>query len=54
MRLIYASFAHVLKAARAALEALGSDIPKLEFYDLLAGWEVFKRTGTALPGDTVQ
>lgn len=43
----------VIPAARAAIEALGSDIPKPEFVDLLAGFELFTRTGTALPDDTV-
>jgi hypothetical protein len=44
----------IFKAARAALEALGSDLPKLEFVDLLAGFELFTRVGTALPEDTIQ
>ncbi|ETW84295.1 hypothetical protein HETIRDRAFT_311764 [Heterobasidion irregulare TC 32-1] len=44
----------VIPAAKQALEALGSDIPKLEFHDLLAGFELFTRTGEALPKDTVQ
>lgn len=44
----------VIPAARAAIEALGSDIPKPEFLDLLAGFELFTRTGTALPEETVQ
>ena len=44
----------VIPAARAAIEALGSDIPKPEFVDLLAGFELFQRTGTALPEETVQ
>ncbi|KAF9057286.1 mitochondrial NAD-homo-isocitrate dehydrogenase LysB [Panaeolus papilionaceus] len=43
----------VIPAARQAIEALGSDIPKPEFIDLLAGWEVFTRTGVALPEETV-
>ena len=42
------------KAAKAAIEALGSDIPKPEFIDLLAGWETFTRTGVALPQETVE
>lgn len=42
------------QAARQAIEALGSDIPKPEFIDLLAGWEVFTRTGVALPEETVE
>lgn len=44
----------VIPAARTVLEALGSDIPKPEFIDLLAGWEVFTRSGTALPEETVE
>ncbi|KAF8665781.1 hypothetical protein AX16_000228 [Volvariella volvacea WC 439] len=43
----------VIPAARAAIAALGSDIPKPDFIDLAAGWETFTRTGTALPQDTV-
>ena len=42
------------QAARRVLEALGSDLPKLEFHDLLAGFDLFTRTGTALPSETVQ
>jgi homoisocitrate dehydrogenase len=34
--------------------ALGSDIPKPEFIDLDAGFELFQKTGTALPEETVQ
>ena len=44
----------VIPTAQKVLEALGSDIPKPEFVPLLAGWEVFTRTGTALPEETVQ
>ncbi|KAK1236647.1 homoisocitrate dehydrogenase [Marasmius sp. AFHP31] len=44
----------VLPAARAALEAVGSDIPPPKFVDLLAGFELFTRTGTALPDETVE
>jgi len=44
----------VLPAAQRALEALGSDIPKPKFIDLLAGFEFFARTGEALPEETVQ
>ncbi len=44
----------VIPAARTVLEALGSDIPKPEFIDLLAGWEVFTRSGSALPEETVE
>ena len=44
----------VIPAAKKVLEAIGSDIPRPEFVPLLAGWEVFTRTGTALPEDTVE
>lgn len=44
----------VIPAARAAIEALGSDVPKPEFVDLLAGFELFTRTGTALPEETIE
>lgn len=44
----------VIPAARQAIEALGSDIPKPEFIDLLAGFELFQRTGTALPEETIE
>ncbi|KAF9652114.1 Isocitrate/isopropylmalate dehydrogenase [Thelephora ganbajun] len=44
----------VIPAARAALEALGSDLPRLEFVDLLAGFELFTRAGTALPEATIE
>lgn len=44
----------MFQAAKAALEALGSDLPKLEFVDLLAGFELFTRVGTALPDDTIE
>ncbi|KIP09171.1 hypothetical protein PHLGIDRAFT_29155 [Phlebiopsis gigantea 11061_1 CR5-6] len=43
----------VIPAARLAIEALGSDIPKPQFVDLLAGFELFQRSGTALPDETV-
>ena len=36
------------------MEALGSDLPRLEFVDLLAGFELFTRTGTALPEATIE
>ncbi|PFH52646.1 hypothetical protein AMATHDRAFT_139476 [Amanita thiersii Skay4041] len=42
----------VIPAAKAAIQALGSDIPKTEFIDLLAGWDTFTRTGVALPQET--
>ncbi|GBE79402.1 mitochondrial NAD-homo-isocitrate dehydrogenase LysB [Sparassis latifolia] len=44
----------VIPAARSAIEALGSDVPKLQFVDLLAGFELFARSGTALPEETVE
>ncbi|EKM80469.1 hypothetical protein AGABI1DRAFT_113649 [Agaricus bisporus var. burnettii JB137-S8] len=44
----------VIPAATRAIEALGSDIPKPEFIDLVAGWETFTRTGVALPKETVE
>ncbi len=44
----------VIPAAQVAIEALGSDIPKPEFYELLAGFELFKKTGVALPEETVE
>ena len=42
------------QAAKTAIEALGSDIPKPEFIDLLAGWDTLTRTGTALPQETLE
>ncbi|KZV69253.1 mitochondrial NAD-homo-isocitrate dehydrogenase LysB [Peniophora sp. CONT] len=44
----------VIPAARRALEAVSSDLPKLEFHDLVAGWECFTRTGVALPEETLE
>ncbi|KAF8307010.1 Isocitrate/isopropylmalate dehydrogenase [Clavulina sp. PMI_390] len=44
----------VLPAARQALEALGSSIPKLEFTHLDAGFEHFTKKGTALPEETLE
>lgn len=44
----------VLPAAQRVLEALGSSIPKPEFIPLLAGWDCFTRTGTALPEETIR
>ncbi|KAG1753782.1 mitochondrial NAD-homo-isocitrate dehydrogenase LysB [Suillus paluster] len=44
----------VLPGAKAAILALGSSIPKPEFIDLLAGFEYFTKTGTALPDETVE
>ena len=51
---LYSAITHSLQAARQAIEALGSDIPKTEFIDLVAGWETFTRTGVALPQETVE
>ena len=42
------------QGAKAAIQALGSTIPKTDFIDLLAGFECFQRTGTALPEETVE
>jgi homoisocitrate dehydrogenase len=42
------------QGAKAAILALGSSIPKPEFIDLLAGFELFTKTGTALPDETVE
>lgn len=44
----------VIPAAQTAIEALGSDIPKPEFTNLLAGFEVFTKSGIALPEETVE
>lgn len=44
----------VIPAAKAAILAVGSDVPKPEFIDLLAGFEHFQKTGTALPEETVR
>ncbi|CDK29441.1 unnamed protein product [Kuraishia capsulata CBS 1993] len=45
----------VIPAGRQVLEALPSEYNlKFEFVDLLAGFELFKKTGTALPEETVQ
>ncbi|KAF8897278.1 homoisocitrate dehydrogenase [Infundibulicybe gibba] len=43
----------VIPAAKAAIVAVASDIPKTEFVDLAAGWETFTRTGVALPQETI-
>jgi len=43
----------VIPTAKAAIEALGSDIPKPVFIDLLAGFEHFSKKGIALPDETV-
>jgi len=45
---------HKYFAAKEAIIAVGSDIPKPEFIDLVAGWEYFTHTGVALPDETVQ
>ncbi|KAJ6539091.1 mitochondrial NAD-homo-isocitrate dehydrogenase LysB [Mycena capillaripes] len=44
----------VIPAARDAIVAVQSELPPVKFIDLLAGWETFTRTGTALPRETVQ
>ncbi|KAJ7086627.1 mitochondrial NAD-homo-isocitrate dehydrogenase LysB [Mycena epipterygia] len=44
----------VIPAAREAILAVQSELPAVKFIDLLAGWETFTRTGTALPRETVQ
>ncbi|ODQ81503.1 hypothetical protein BABINDRAFT_159784 [Babjeviella inositovora NRRL Y-12698] len=45
----------VIPAGRQILEALPSDFGlKFNFVDLEAGFELFKKTGTALPEETVQ
>lgn len=45
---------NALQAARDAILALGSHIPKTEFVNLDAGFEYFTRHGEALPDETVQ
>ncbi|PAV20739.1 mitochondrial NAD-homo-isocitrate dehydrogenase [Pyrrhoderma noxium] len=44
----------VIPAAKQAIEALGSSIPKPEFIPLNAGFDYFTRHGVALPEETVQ
>ncbi|KZT26961.1 homoisocitrate dehydrogenase [Neolentinus lepideus HHB14362 ss-1] len=44
----------VIPAAKEAILALGSDVPRPEFVDLVAGFECFTRHGTALPDETVR
>ena len=44
----------VIPAARDAILALGSAIPKPEFINLDAGFEYFQKRGTALPDASVQ
>ncbi|CAO3677612.1 hypothetical protein G6F70_000217 [Rhizopus microsporus] len=43
----------VIPAARRVLESLNSG-PKFEFVDLDAGFELFQRTGTSLPQETIE
>ncbi|KAG7097171.1 hypothetical protein E1B28_004546 [Marasmius oreades] len=43
----------VIPTAKIAIEAVGSDIPPPQFVNLLAGFELFTRTGEALPEETV-
>jgi homoisocitrate dehydrogenase len=50
----YTHVYRVIQAAKEAILALGSDVPKPEFVDLLAGFELFQKTGTALPEETVR
>ena len=42
------------QSARDVLLALGSTIPKPEFTNLEAGFELFTKTGVALPDETLQ
>jgi len=44
----------VIPAARQAIDALGSSIPKTQFLDLDAGFEYFQKHGKALPDVTLQ
>ncbi|KAF7301495.1 Iso-dh domain-containing protein [Mycena indigotica] len=44
----------VIPAARDAIVAVQQELPPLKFIDLLAGWDTFTRTGTALPSETVR
>ncbi|KAJ7068036.1 homoisocitrate dehydrogenase [Mycena amicta] len=44
----------VIPAARDAIVAVQAELPPLKFIDLLAGWDTFTRTGTALPQETVR
>ncbi|WVN85119.1 uncharacterized protein L203_100261 [Cryptococcus depauperatus CBS 7841] len=43
----------VLPASQRVIEALGSQLPKITFLPLLAGWEEFNKNGKALPEETV-
>jgi hypothetical protein len=42
------------QSAMRAIMAVDADLPKVEFTDLLAGFEHFQKTGTALPEETVR
>lgn len=44
----------VIPAAQTVIEALGSSIPKPEFTNHLAGFELFTKSGVALPEETVK
>nr|GAT53908.1 predicted protein [Mycena chlorophos] len=44
----------VIPAARDAILAVQTELPPVSFVDLLAGWDTFTRTGTALPAETVK
>ena len=44
----------IAQAARDAILAVGSAIPKPEFVNLDAGFEYFTRHGEALPENTLQ
>ena len=51
---ILTTISQFLQAARRALEALGSLIPRPEFTHLDAGFEHFTKKGTALPEGTLE
>lgn len=53
-KLEHKPYSRNMQAAQAVIEAVRTDIPKPDFVDLLAGFECFTRTGTALPDDTVR
>lgn len=44
----------MLQAARDAILALGSTIPKPEFISLNAGFEYFTKKGVALPEESIE
>lgn len=44
----------LLQAARDAILALGSTIPKPEFINLSAGFEYFTKKGVALPEESIE